>query len=49
MRRLAVDEENGPPASALDSPNNGELKLPIGFATFTLLNIFLAFTLNVRL
>ena len=49
MRRLAVEDENGPPARPLDWPKIGELRLPIGFETFTLLKMFRAFTLNVRL
>src|SRR6516164_10745412 len=46
--RFAVCELNGPPASALDSPNCGEVRIPIGVARFTLLNVFLTLTANVR-
>jgi hypothetical protein len=49
MRRLAVDEEYGPPASPLAWPKSGELKFPIGFARLTLLKMFRAETLNVKL
>jgi hypothetical protein len=49
MRRLAVEEEYGPPASPLAWPNSGELKLPMGVARLTLLKTFRALTLNVKL
>lgn len=48
MRRFAVFEEYGPPASPLDSPNSGELKFPMGVASFTLFNTFRADTANVK-
>src|SRR6266404_7393944 len=49
MRRFAVEEEYGPPASPLAWPKSGELKLPMGVARLTLLKMFRAETLNVKL
>jgi hypothetical protein len=49
IRRLEAELENGPPASALDSPKSGEVRFPIGVARFTWFNTFLAFTLKVKL
>src|SRR5260370_34121032 len=47
MRRLAVEEEYGPPASPLAWPKRGELKVPMGVATLTLLKMLRPATLNV--
>ena len=49
MLRLDVAVEPNPVANPFDCPNNGELKFPMGVARFTLLKIFRAATLNVRL
>src|SRR5215469_3388551 len=46
--RFAVWELNGPPANAFDSPNCGDVRIPIGVARFTLLNAFLTLTAKVR-
>jgi hypothetical protein len=46
MRRFAGPFPPKPP-SAFDSPNNGELSVPIGAAGFTLLNRFRAYALKV--
>src|SRR6516164_8267864 len=46
--RFAVCELNGPRANAFDSPNCGDVRIPIGVARFTLLNAFLTFTAKVR-
>jgi hypothetical protein len=46
-RRFELVSLYGRPASPLDSPNCGELKLPIGGRTFTLLNTFRAAMLKV--
>jgi hypothetical protein len=49
MRRFAVADEPNPVASPFDCPKSDELKFPMGTARFTLLKIFRAETLNVRL
>ncbi len=49
MRRFAVEEEYGPPASPFESPKSGELKFPIGCARFTSLKMFRAATASVTL
>ena len=46
--RFAVCELNGPPTKAFDSPNCGDVRIPIGVARFTLLKAFLTFTAKVR-
>jgi hypothetical protein len=49
MRRLAADEEKNPPTSEFECPKPGEVTAPIGVPRFTLLKIFRALTLKVRL
>ena len=49
MRRLAADEDQGPPAMPVDVPKNGELRLPTGGDRFTKLKMFRAEAVNVML
>ena len=49
MRRLDDWVLNTPPASAVDWPNNLELRLPTGSPGFTLLKMLRALALKVRL
>ena len=47
--RFAAALENGPLTRAIDFPKSCEVNVPIGVAAFTLLRMFLALTLKVRL
>jgi hypothetical protein len=49
MRRLAEDDEKNPPTSEFECPKPGEVRAPIGVPRFTVLKMFRALTLKVRL
>ena len=49
MRRFAAELENGPPCKAFETSKNGDPRIPLGFARFTLLKTFRTFTPSIRL